>query len=47
MIRVFDFVAAGRVGIIASGAGMFAKKIEKSCTAPAVSKDEEKNPRSS
>lgn len=47
MIRVFDYVAAGEMGIVTSGAGMFAKKAEASCSGPAVFKDQEKNPRSS
>lgn len=46
-IRVFDFVAAGGVDIIAFGAGIFAKKAEASCSGPVVSKDQEKNPGSS
>ena len=45
--KIFDLVAAGRVGIVASGAGIFAKRAEASCSNPAVSKDQEKNPGSS
>ena len=45
--RVFNLVAAGRVGIITSGAGMFAEKAETSCFSLAISKDQKKYPGSS
>lgn len=45
--RIFDLITAGGVDIVASGAGIFAKRAEVSCSGPTVSKDQEKNPRSS
>lgn len=42
--RVFDLVATGGKVIVAFGAGMFAKRVEMSCSGLAVSKDKEKNP---
>lgn len=45
--RIFDLIAAGGMGIVASRAGMFAKRAEASCSGPAISKDQEKNSRSS
>lgn len=37
--RVFDLVAVGGMGIVASGVRMSAEKAEVSCGGPAVSKD--------
>lgn len=42
--RVFDHIATGRVDIVAFGAGMSAKRAEASCSSPAVSKNQKKNP---
>lgn len=44
--RIFDLVAIGGVGIVASGVGMFAKRAEVSCGGLSVSKDQEKHPES-
>lgn len=38
-MKVFNLVAADKMGIVASRTEMFAEKIEKSCTAPVISKD--------
>ena len=44
---VFDLVAVDGVGIIASGAEIFAKKAKTNCAALNVSKNEKKHLRSS
>ena len=44
---VFDFVAVGGVGIVASGVGMSVKRAEVSCGGSTVFKDQEKHPGSS
>ncbi len=41
--RIFDLIAVGGVDIVASTAGMFAKRAEASCSGPAISKNQEKN----
>lgn len=46
-MRVFDLVAIGGVGIVAFGAGIFAKKAEASCANLAVFNDQKKHSGSS
>lgn len=47
IIRVFDFVTVGKMIIIASEVGMFAKKARASCAAPAIFKNQKKHSKSS
>lgn len=44
--RVFDFVVIDGVGIVASRVGISGEKAEVSYGGPAVSKDQEKHPKS-
>lgn len=45
--RIFDLITADGVGIVASIAGIIAEKAEASYSGPAISKDQQKNLRSS